>query len=73
MNDYIEEENQFVRKHFDLEKVLNFTNNHRVQVVLGGDTMYGLYVGNPSGFDTWAALKASYKSAKASLAKRNGA
>ena len=42
--DYIEEENSFVKKYFDLEEVLLFQNVHDLQVIRGEDYQYGLYI-----------------------------
>jgi len=41
-SDPIEDENELVRKHFDLEEVLEFTKEHRVEVSGGSIAINGI-------------------------------
>lgn len=41
---YLEEENNLVRKLFSLEDVIEFSLKHKMEVMRGGDYMYELYI-----------------------------
>lgn len=44
MSSYVKEENEIVCKRFDLDTVLTFTEQHRVEVVMGSDCQYEVYI-----------------------------
>src|SRR5690606_21975965 len=52
MYDYFEEENEIVRKQFDLDTVLAFTKEHRVEVIMGGDYQYEVYIDGEGSYAT---------------------
>lgn len=57
--DYFKEENDLVRKLFDLDEVINFQMKHDVQIIRGADWQYMCYVNGSafaSGLTTMGAL-----------------
>lgn len=42
--DYFEEENELVRKLFNLEDIMVFNKQHDVQIIRGEDWQYGCYI-----------------------------
>ena len=44
LTNYVKEEGEIVRKRFDLDTVLTFTEEHRVEVVMGSDYQYEVYI-----------------------------
>lgn len=53
MEDYIEEEHQLTRKLFNLEEIIQFTKEHRVEVLLGADYQYMCYIDYKTGDGGW--------------------
>lgn len=41
---YFKEENENIRKLFNLEEVLKFQLNHDIQIIRGGDFQYDCYI-----------------------------
>lgn len=42
--DYYERENEFVRRYFDVNQVISFQKNHRVEVKMESDWQYACYI-----------------------------
>ena len=40
----IQDENNWVRKNFDLEEILDFQSKHRVEIILGSDYQYECWI-----------------------------
>jgi hypothetical protein len=43
-HNYHEQENEWVRDSFDLEKLIEFTSKHKVEVLMGASFQYEAYV-----------------------------
>lgn len=50
--DYFQEEEASLRKHFDLEKALEFSRKNDVQIIRGGDYQYQAYINKKGSYAT---------------------
>lgn len=44
MENYHQQENEWVSRNISLEDIIEFSNSHRVEVLLGADFQYNCYV-----------------------------
>lgn len=42
--DPIKDEHEYVRKHFNIDEVVEFEKNHRVEIILGSDLQYWCFI-----------------------------
>ena len=72
--DHYEEENDLVRKLFDLEEVIDFQMKHDVQITRGDDWLYMCYIGKEvyaTGLTTMGALVIGIKQFKKHTERQN--
>jgi hypothetical protein len=44
IDNFFEQENEYVRNNFNIEEILEFINSHDVQIIRGADWQYECYI-----------------------------